>query len=64
MPSSSLFEIEVEVQVWTEVGVEIGVEVKVEAGVEVEVKVEATYTNFTGGWVEKLRLELTSAKFS
>ena len=43
---------------------EIGVEVKVEAGVEVEVKVEATYTNFTGGWVEKLRLELTSAKFS
>ena len=53
MPSSSLFEIEVEVQVWAEVGVEIGVEVKVEAGVEVEVgvKVEATYTTFTGGWV-------------
>ena len=36
----------------------------VEVGVEVEV--EATFITFVGGWggVEKLRLELTSAKFS
>ena len=40
------------------------VEVEVEVGVEVWVEIEAT---FTGGWVggvEKLRLELTSAKLS
>ena len=59
VPSSSLVEIEVEVEVEAGVDVEVGIEV------------EATFTTFTGGWVvrwvggvEKLRLELTSSKFS
>ena len=68
MPRSSVAEVEVEVgvEVGVDVKVEIGVEVGVEGEVEVGVELEATFTGVWvgGGDVEKLRLELTSERFS
>ena len=72
MPSSSLVEVEVEVgvEVGVEVEVGVGVEVWVEVGVEVGVgawvKMQFSFLTFSvrwvGGWEEKWRLKLTSAK--